>query len=402
MTKTNENKMLLLLILLVAVGQMTQTIYVPAMTQIATGLMVRPGAVQAVMAAYLLTYGLSQLIYGPLSDRIGRRPVVLAGLLVFVAGTLLAILAPNLDLLVASSAIQGLGTGVAGVMIRTVPRDLFDGAPLRRANSLISMGVIFSPLLAPVLGGVLSAHFGWRACFVFLLGLGIVVWLSMALWLPETRPEAAKHHATGLLKGYKHLLRQGDFVGYVLIMVCALSGVAVFEASAGVLMSNELGLSEVMVSILFILPLPAAFLGSWLAAQKRFTLNQLMWIGVSAAVLAGFSMWACGALGILTVYSLLIPAAMFFFAGGMLFPLATTGALNPYPLLAGSAGALVGGLQNMGSGITTWLSASLPMHGQTTLGLLMLVMGLLIGLNWLLIVYRQRQQKQTLSAPRIG
>lgn len=152
MNKAQENKMLLLLILLVAVGQMTQTIYVPAMTQIASGLMVRPGAVQAVMAAYLLTYGLSQLVYGPLSDRFGRRPMVLSGLLVFVFGCVFALLAPSLDMLVAGSAIQGMGTGVAGVMIRTVPRDLFEGAALRRANSLISMGIIFSPLLAPVLG----------------------------------------------------------------------------------------------------------------------------------------------------------------------------------------------------------------------------------------------------------
>ncbi|MGL4763973.1 MAG: MFS transporter, partial [Aeromonas sp.] len=105
--------MLLLLILLVAVGQMTQTIYVPAMTQIASGLMVRPGAVQAVMAAYLLTYGLSQLVYGPLSDRFGRRPMVLSGLLVFVFGCVFALLAPSLDMLVAGSAIQGMGTGVA-------------------------------------------------------------------------------------------------------------------------------------------------------------------------------------------------------------------------------------------------------------------------------------------------
>ncbi|MCX2533849.1 multidrug efflux MFS transporter EmrD [Plesiomonas shigelloides] len=402
MNKSQENKMLLLLILLVAVGQMTQTIYVPAMTQIASGLMVRPGAVQAVMAAYLLTYGLSQLVYGPLSDRFGRRPMVLSGLLVFVFGCVFALLAPSLDMLVAGSAIQGMGTGVAGVMIRTVPRDLFEGAALRRANSLISMGIIFSPLLAPVLGGVLSTHFGWRACFVFLLCLGTGVWLAMAALLPETRPEAAKNNAMGLVRSYRHLLGNADFLGYVLIMVFALAGIAVFEASAGVLMSNELGLSEVTVSILFILPLPAAFVGSWLASQKSFSLHQLMWIAVSAALLAGFSMWLCGVLGMLSVYSLLIPAAMFFFAGGMLFPLATTGALNPFPLLAGTAGALVGGLQNMGSGITTWLSASLPMHGQTTLGLLMLSMAVLIVLNWALIVWRARQHEQMLVSRRIG
>ncbi len=105
-----------MLILLVAVGQMAQTIYVPVITDIAHDLSVLSGTVQHVMAAYLMTYGFSQLIYGPLSDSISRRPVILAGIMIFLIGSLGALLSNGLFMLVVTSAIQGMGTGVAGVM----------------------------------------------------------------------------------------------------------------------------------------------------------------------------------------------------------------------------------------------------------------------------------------------
>lgn len=166
MRKLENFHLLVMLILLVAVGQMAQTIYVPSIADMARDLGVRSGAVQGVMAAYLLTYGGSQLIYGPISDRVGRRPVILAGMGIFIIGALWALLSTNLDMLVMASALQGMGTGVAGVMARTMPRDLYEG-PSRYANSLLNMGILVSPLLAPVIGGMLDSVLGWRACYGF-------------------------------------------------------------------------------------------------------------------------------------------------------------------------------------------------------------------------------------------
>lgn len=130
----------LLTILMVAVGQMTQTLYVPSIPMMAGDFNVASGQLQAVMACYLIPYGLSQFVYGPLSDRIGRRPVLIVGMMVFLVGTLIIQVIPHFAALLVGSFIQGLGTGAGGAMSRTVMRDRYNGAELNRANSLVSMG----------------------------------------------------------------------------------------------------------------------------------------------------------------------------------------------------------------------------------------------------------------------
>ncbi|HEJ6930540.1 TPA: multidrug efflux MFS transporter EmrD [Serratia marcescens] len=393
MRKLENFHLLVMLILLVAVGQMAQTIYVPVIADIAHDLSVRTGAVQRVMAAYLLTYGFSQLIYGPISDRIGRRPVILTGMMIFLLGALGALLSTNLTMLVAASAIQGMGTGVAGVMARTMPRDLYAGTALRYANSLLNMGILVSPLLAPVIGGALAMVFGWRACYAFLLALCACVAFAMFRWLPETRPLQTEKRR--MLASFRQLLGDSTFSCYLVMLIGALAGIAVFEASCGVLMGGVLGLSGLTVSILFILPIPAAFFGAWYAGRDGKTFHTLMWHSVISCLLAGAMMWIPGWFGVMNIWTLIVPAALFFFGAGMLFPLATTGAMEPFPYLAGAAGALVGGMQNMGSGLATWLSAMLPQTGQFSLGLLMFAMALLILLCWWPLSNRMQHQGHT-------
>ncbi|EHM50137.1 MAG: multidrug efflux MFS transporter EmrD [Yokenella regensburgei] len=394
MKRHGNFNLLLMLVLLVAVGQMAQTIYIPAIADMARELQVREGAVQSVMATYLLTYGVSQLFYGPLSDRIGRRPVILAGMSIFLVATTIAMTTSSLTLLIIASALQGMGTGVGGVMARTLPRDLYEGTQLRHANSLLNMSILVSPLLAPLIGGMLDTLWGWRVCYAFLLVLCAVVTFSMARWMPETRPKEAPR--TRLITSYKTLLGNGSFNCYLLMLIGGLAGVAVFEACSGVLLGAVLGLSSMAVSILFILPIPAAFFGSWFAGRPNKRFPTLMWQSVICCLAGGLMMWIPGIFGIMNVWTLLIPAALFFFGAGMLFPLATSGAMEPFPFLAGTAGALVGGLQNIGSGVLAWFSAMLPQTGQGSLGLLMTLMGLLILLCWLPLASRFSRHQQTI------
>ena len=400
MKRQRNVSLLLMLVLLVAVGQMAQTIYIPAIAGMAQDLNAREGAVQNVMAAYLLTYGVSQLFYGPLADRFGRRPAILCGLTVFMLATLVAVTTHSLTVLIVASAFQGMGTGVGGVMARTLPRDLYSGTELRHANSLLNMGILVSPLLAPLIGGLLTTLWGWRACFAFLLVLCAGVTFSMARWMPETRPTGTVK--MGLLTRYKTLLGNGMFNCYLLMLIGGLAGIAVFEACSGVLMGATLGLSSMAVSILFILPIPAAFFGAWFAGRQNARFPTLMWQAVASCLLAGIMMWIPGWFGVMTVWTLLVPAALFFFGAGMLFPLATSGAMEPFPFLAGTAGALVGGMQNMGSGALAWFSAQLPQTSQFSLGMLMTLAGLLILLSWLPLALRQKRHEHEPAASLPG
>lgn len=374
-----KNSTLWLLVPLIAVGQITQTIYIPATIKIAQEMQVSSGLVQEIMAAYLFSFGFSQFIYGPISDRVGRRPPVLFGLLIFLIGTATALRANTFSTLVVAGFLQGSGTGVSGVMLRTIPRDLFTGDKLRKANSAISMGIIGSPLLGPLLGGFLTGRYGWRACYLFLLLLGVVVWLMMLLAFPETHPNSQT--PLQLTSAYRSILSSSRFILYSVILTSACAGIAVFESCAAVLFGGVMGLPPGTVSILFILPLLPYMLGSWFAGSA-FSEGSMMWAAALLYPIAGLMMWSTSWFGIISVWTILIPASLAFFAAGVLFPLATTMAMRPFGAISGSAGALVGGLQNLGAGVAIWISSSLPQHSQFSLGMLTTVTGIAALYCW--------------------
>lgn len=371
-------------ILMVAVGQMTQTLYVPSIGQMARDFMVRPGALQAVMACYLIPYGLSQFVYGPLSDRMGRRPVLVIGMMVFLAGTLVIQWVPTFDALLLGSMIQGLGTGAAGAMSRTVMRDRYSGAELNRANSLVSMGVIFSPLLAPMIGGWLTELVNWRAGYWFLFIFGALTTLAIMLWFAETLP-AERRQPQRVTAAYRHVLGHSRFQGNLLCLMATFSGLAVFEAAAGVIMGKDLQLSAKAVSVLFVLPLPGYMFGAWLSARLsyRLTMGKLMRLGIAFLGIGSLTILVPGLLGEVSAASLVLGAALYFVGSGILCPTATTCAIEPFPGQAGTAGAILGGMQNLGAGLVTLLAAGIPMHGQLTLGIIMTLMVLVVVASFL-------------------
>ncbi|WP_341502291.1 MFS transporter [Gallaecimonas sp. GXIMD4217] len=363
---------LFLLASLTAVGQMAQTLFVPGQGAIAQEFAIAPGQTQLLMALYLFCYGLSQFCYGPWSDAVGRRPVILFGLAVFCLGSLLATFAASFELLLLGSAVQGLGSGVGGVMARTVPRDRFEGPQLTRVNGLLGMALIFSPILAPVIGGGLVSWFDWRACYGFLAGFSVLVWVLLWLAFDETHAEAGAEQGS-LLRRYQSVWREPVFQGHLWTLVAVFAGVVVFEAVAGILLGERLGYPAWAVSLMFVLPLPPYVAGSFAAAffSTRWSHNRLMKVGLrlllASALLLLLLAWALP----LSAWSLLLPVSCYFFAAGLLGPVATSGALSPFRKGAGAAGALLGGLQNLGCGLAAALSAQIPQHDALPLGALL-------------------------------
>lgn len=368
-------KLTFLIAILTAVGQMTQTMYVPSIGHMAGEFLVSPASLQAVMACYLIPYGLSQFVYGPLSDRLGRKPIIIAGLLIYIAGSLLALFAHQYDWFLVGSFIQGLGIGCGGAMSRTLTRDCFSGAELHKANSLISMCVIFSPLIAPVLGGYLTESFGWRSSYLFLSLFAIAVVITMMTSMVETLPKAARRHES-VANSYRYVLSDKRFQGYLICLVATFSGVAVFEAAAGVLLGGVLQLPATTVSLLFVLPIPGYLVGAALSSVIALNFNEksALYVGLVAIALGSLVVFVPGVLGQTSALPLIGGATVYFLGAGILFPAATTGALTPLPYHAGTGGAVLGGMQNLGAGLATLLASAIPAHDQMPLGALMLLM----------------------------
>ncbi len=337
------------------------------------------GALQAIIAAYLLSYGLSQFIYGPLSDYYGRRPIVLIGLIIYLPGAALAWSANSFLMLFLGCLIQGAGIGCGGVMSRAVMRDLFSGKALHRANSVVAMGLSLPPLVAPILGGELSHLFGWRACFAFMATFCLLIWLISLLLYPETNYH--RYQRKPVLKNYVSILKNKAFQAYSLCTMQTFAGIALLEVVLGVLLGQRLGFSPKDVSFIFTIPLPGYILGSWLSAKlsHQYERDTIIAVSLVVLILGGITMLLPAIMKNISVIVLLVPAVIYFIAAGMLAPATISGATEPFPNQAGTAGAILGGLQNVGAGMITLLSAWLPQNNQLCLGILMTLLPLIAG-----------------------
>lgn len=378
-------KLTFLIAILTAVGQMTQTMYVPSIGHMASEFLVSASSLQAVMACYLIPYGLSQFVYGPLSDRLGRKPIIVAGLLIYIVGTLVALFTHQFEWFLVGSFIQGLGIGCGGAMARILTRDCFDGAELHRVNSLISMCILFSPLAAPLLGGYLTEAFSWRSSYLFLALFGVAVVITMMTSMIETLPVEKRKHEP-VTKSYQYVLSDKRFQGFLICLVATFAGVGVIEAAAGVLLGGVLGLPATTVSLLFIIPIPGYLIGSGLSsyiAQRR-SMRRALNVGLVAIFIGSAIVLIPGLFGLTTALTLIGGATIYFLGAGILFPAATTGAIAPFPYHAGTAGATLGGMQNLGAGIATLCASLFPAQNQMPLGVLMMAMSVIamLGLRW--------------------
>lgn len=377
---SNQNQgfssLILLIVIMVACGQMAQTIFVPALPDISKSFNINPGQLQAIMACYLLSYGLLQFVYGPASDRLGRKPVLIFGLSLFVVGAVVASMATSYNAFIAATLLQGAGTASAGALCRSIPRDHYFGEPLVKFNSFVSMAVVFSPLIAPFAGSLMTHYFGWQSVYELLAVFGLFVVLLIIFKFNESLP-AARRKPEPVLQSYRFVLTNKKFKSYLVCLVATFAGIAAFEAVAGVFYGHVLKLSPFWVSCYFVAPIPGYLAGAFYAGRLKDNTKgmyhsvALLGAGALFLLIPGFSNLVIG-------WSLLVGSVLFFTGAGILFPVLTSAALEPFPRHAGVAGALLGGLQNFGAGLAALSMSLVPMHGQLSLGVLCAMMVVLV------------------------
>ena len=385
-------KILILITILTAVGQFANTIYVPAMGEMANHFALSNETIQNLMVAYLLPYGFSQFFYGPISDTIGRRPTILTGLTLYLFGSILTVL-PHSDftLLITGCFFQGLGAGVAGVMARTVMKDCYTGRELYQANTIMSLTMVVAPLLAPILGSVLTTLFGWQSNFIFLLVFCALTFTAQWQCFRETHtPQPQNTRAvTFAISAYKHCLQHQTFMLYAACLALTFGCVAVFEASANNLFGHLLHYSPQSVGLLFILPMTPYILGSYMAKKFSNTLSlpQMLTIALLFMILGAVSLTVPAFEQILNLKVIILPIMLTMFGAGILFPTATTGAMDPMGKIAGTAGAMLGGLQNLGAALMTYGFTLISQTTQRPLAIVLILATAIITIL-VFIIYR--------------
>jgi DHA1 family bicyclomycin/chloramphenicol resistance-like MFS transporter len=336
----------LTLALMLGLQPITTDLYLPALPGLTQELGASMGQAQRTLTALLLAFGVSQLVWGPLSDRFGRRPVLLVGLLAYVVASIGSAFAPTMDQLILWRTLQGAAMGAGVMCARAIVRDLYtpaQGASVM-SKGLSGLGVI-ACLSAP-LGGLLTALFSWHVALLALAVFGAVGLAVVALRFEETVPHKNPHalQLSTLVRTWLGIVRNPTFWAFTALSTFAYSGLFTFLASSSFVFIRVLGLSAQQYGLVMFANSFLYILGTFLCRRLlvRFGVRRTVAIGGALTLGGAATMAALSLAGVQSVWAIEIPFGLFMLAHGIHNPCGQSGAVGPFPQAAGAASALNG------------------------------------------------------------
>jgi DHA1 family bicyclomycin/chloramphenicol resistance-like MFS transporter len=375
----------LLLATLSALGPLSMDMYLPSLPDIAHVLQAPIARVQLTVPSYLIGFAVGQVIYGPVSDRHGRRPVLLAAIALYLVSTLVCIATQSVTPLIGARFLQGIGGSGSIVLARAIVRDLYSGVRAGRELSLMGSISAFAPIVAPMIGGVLQTAFGWRASFVVMVAFAAIALVVAGRLLPETLRQRTDWplSLSSVFGGYGAVLAHRGYLVYLGILTLSYAGLFAWISGASVVLQGVYGLSPIVFGFTFALGAAGYMVGATIAARLvvRLGLDRTMGLGVMVLAAGGLALAAVVAAGVPGVW--LVAAMAIYLAGlGLSMPQAMAGALTPFPDRAGTAASLMGLVQQavaafVAAVVGNYLGSSAwPVTG------VVLVMGCLTLLLW--------------------
>ena len=331
---------------MVALSAASTDIYLPSLPGVAADFGASSHQAQLTLSAFMYGYGVAQLICGPLSDRFGRRPVLIGGLVLYLATTAGCLFAPSIEWLIALRFVQAVAACTAPVIGRAIVRDVFPTDQIARAYAHISIVFAIAPIAAPMVGGYLESAFGWRANFVMLMAIGAALLAATLLLLAETNqhknPLALR--PSRLIGNYALMYGNRRFLGYALGMGVAFSGVFAFISEGPFLLIDLLGLSPQGFGIVFGLVAIGFGIGSFACGRlaPRHGIDGTIAIGIACYLAASLIVNGFALAGVVSVYAICVPMVGLSIAIGLIMPNCQAGAVMPFPAMAGAASALLG------------------------------------------------------------
>ncbi len=331
---------------LAALGPLSNDIYLVSLPSMTEAFDAGVGRVQLTLTAFIVGFAIGQYVYGPLSDRFGRRPLMLAGLVLYVAASIVAASAVTVEVLIAARFFQAIGMCSGPVVGRAVVRDLYDRERAARLLSYMAVIAGFAPVVAPIVGSLLHVNFGWRANFVFVALYGLIALAVVARHFGETnpRPDPEALRLRRMAGNIGTLFSSRLYLGYALTASGVGSGMFAFISGSPFVFLQVLGFTAADFGYLFALPMSGYLLGSWVSGRfvLRLGMHRLLRLGIALALLGGLSMALLVALHVSHVAAILAPMFVFMFAFALVLPQAMAGALTPFPQIAGNASSVIG------------------------------------------------------------
>lgn len=346
-----------ILMALFVLGEASNTMFVPAMPALVDLFGVGPGIVQYGLSGFALAFAAGQLLFGPLSDRFGRRPCALAGMAIFLAGTLVAVLAPDIGWLILGRVLQGLGACAGYVVARAMVRDAFGREGAAPVMGFLFLCLALAVILSPVIGGAVVDRLGWQTGFWLQFAIAAVMALACLVRLPETnrRLDRQALRLGRLARNYGALFRNPRYLAYMLTHSFAYVGILAFFSGGAFALTDRMGLSRQELGQVVGLVMVGFLLGTLVAmlAHRRLGIGIRPLVSASTVLMAGApALLLAIDLGRGTgLHTFLALQFAFMFGAGLMAPNTAAGVMMEYPDRAGLAAAVLGSFQMAAAGL---------------------------------------------------
>jgi len=356
---------------MVALGPLSTDLYLPSLPSLTETLSTSVSRVQATMSAFIAGFAVATVIYGPLSDRFGRPKILLAGLSVFVLGSLGCMVANSIESLIWWRFVQAVGGCAGPVLVRAVVRDVYERDQAARFLAYIASAMALAPAIAPIIGGWLHVEFGWRSHFVALSALGLLFILAILTLLRETntRKDPSATNARRIATNVAIMVRDPGFLSFSLTLTFSYGALFSFISIGAFVLIDVLGVAPNRFGFLFFFVALGYASGGILSGRlvPRLGIARLIQIGVVFGLTISSAGLIFAAYGVQLIAVVVVPIVGVFFACGFVLPNATAGALMPFPEFAGTASSAISFLQMSGGALIGFLAGWL--HDGTTLPL---------------------------------
>ena len=347
---------------LIALPALGTDLYNPALPDMAAALGVSVSAAQFTLTTYFIGLAAGQLLWGPLSDQVGRRPALFAGLALMLVSSLAAALAGSIAEVAAARLGQGLAMSSGAVVVRSIVRDLY--AHERAAKLLASVMIVFSivPIAAPLAGAAIASSGGWRAIFWFLCAAAAALIAATMAGLHETAPaERGLVHPGVIIGRFASIITDRRFLSPLLLTVSCHIGILAWVSSSAFVLVRGLGVSIVAYGLMFAAVMLGQILGAWSSSRMvmRLGIAGLLRVGARVMLAGGLAAAALAWSGFGHWLAVILPFAVFLFGTALVMPNATAAALTPFPTAAGAASSLIGAIGfTVGALVSTLLAAA--------------------------------------------